>query len=133
MFQADPYITAGYMNLEATQMEIVDGTIRTRITPSGLDEFRMVVIEKSDPRTDSQRSASGAPEFIRQLPSDNEVLLSVRLQENVQGRLAVTIMKKPADEQTLAEKINSIPAVSEGKLKARIIPLYLGRGSLTPS
>ncbi len=135
MFQTDPYVTSGYMKIEATPMEILQGAIRTRISPTGLDEFRIAVIEKSDTQSQSRsdQTSPTTPAWSVSWEKDDDVLLSVRLHDKRYGRVGILIMNKPENEQDVVRKINSIPAISNGEWQSQIIPLYLGKGTLVPS
>ena len=134
MFGEDPYVQKGYLKIEATEMSFEHGVINTKITPQGLDEFRMVVLEKTssaDEFSDADTKANQA--FIADMSSDEELLLTVFLPKADFNRTAVLIMAKGESDQPINEKVNNIPAVKAGVWKSKIFPIYMGKGSLKSS
>lgn len=133
MFKDDPYVQQGYLNVEATEMDFEYGTLNTRITPDGLEEFRLVMLEKNgsaseDPDRESQEENQS---YIAEMSTEKDMLLTVFLPKQEFNRTAILIMAKGENDDAINEKVSNIPAVKNGAWKSRIFPLRMGKGTLT--
>ena len=134
MFEPDPYVQKGYLTIEATEMEFDHGVINTKITPQGLEEYRLAIIEKVDREADSSSEvASQNKKFISEMNTNPNLLMTVFFPGHKFGRTAVMILKKQENDDAINETLNSIPSIEQGIWKSRVFPLYMGKGSLTPS
>ncbi len=130
-FQEDPYIQKGYLKIEATEMEFDHGAINTKITPQGLEEFRLVVFEKtSEQKTMEKQQRVDNQEFISAMSSDKDLRLTVLLPKGDFDRTALMILAKPGEDQTIADRLKELPAIKSGVWRSRIFPLFMGKGSL---
>ncbi len=133
MFKSDPYVQQGYLKIEANPMRFEYGTVNTKITPQGLDEFRLIVIEKNGAEpNESQEKPSKVEEVVSAAADGKELLLGVSLADSKQDRCALLIMPKPEDEDAFSQQVQDLPGVKSGQFKTRTFPLYMGKGSLKP-
>ncbi len=133
-FDEDPYVQNGYLKIEATKMKFEHGVINTKITPQGLEEYRIVILENNGgehKESEDERAKNRA--FMDQLSADKNVLLSAILPSGKFNRHAVLVMSKNENDEALKQLIAEIPAVKSGLWKTRVFPLYMGKGTLTSS
>ena len=141
MCQPDPFVQQQYLNVEAIEMKLEFGSLDPKITPQGLDEFRLVVVEENGDEAKGSESRSGeeksmpvfGAELVIKLSQDKDVLLGVSLDaKGKDKKRAVLIFAKPEDEKSIATKMQYIPEFKSGQLRSRIMPLYMGKGTLKP-
>lgn len=131
MFKPDPYIQEGYMEALAIPMKFEMGKVHTRVTPKGMDEFRMAVFEASPDQVDLNPATEEATQAVLQrLYNDGRVLLSIRLNDRIHLYRQVVIFAAPESDDELSEQIAAIPALKTGAWTHRLMPLYMGKGSL---
>ncbi|MCH2182732.1 MAG: YciI family protein [Mariniblastus sp.] len=132
MFREDPYVKQGYMNVDACKMQFELGKIHTRIAPKGMEELRIVVLERN-PESDEEIDAATSEQtanYLKNLYDQKKLNLSIRLfdQKNKTQHILV-FPKLETDEETL-ETVNQIPAVKAGFWKQETMPLFMGKGSI---
>ena len=132
MFKDDPFVQKGYLNVEATEMDFEYGAINTRITPDGLEEFRLVILEKdSKPNEFSESDSKENQSYIAEMSSEKDLLLTAFLPKEGFNRAAILVMAKGENDDSIDQKVSNIPAVKAGVWKFRIFPLLMGKGTLT--
>lgn len=141
MFKPDPFVQKGYLKIEATRMKLEFGDLNARITPQGLEEYRLVVIERnneeanvSEGKAEVSNQQVSAAEIISKLSQDSDVLLAVSLEasDSNKNKSAVLILSKPEDEKSTASKMKDFPEFKTGQFRSRVFPLYMGKGTLKP-
>ncbi len=127
MFDQDPYVTEGYMKVVPHEARIDHGGIVAKVKPETLEEFRIVIL--SDPKevSDSKKEPpEGQAGYVANLSEVGTILLASTF-VGKGGRRFVWIAK---GQDNLKQLVDGSPAVSDGGLEYRIIPLYLAKGSL---
>ena len=127
MFDQDPYVTKGYMKVEPHEARIDHGRIVAKVAPEAFEEFRIVIL--SDPKEvdDLKREPpEGQTGYVANLSEVGTILVASTF-VGQGGRRFVWIAKA---QDNLKRLVEASPAVADGGLEYRIIPLYLGKGSL---
>ena len=138
LFQDDELIRGGFRKLQVASMRLEHGSIKTaKNDRSGMQEYRMVVLEKSDQQSGSEESqlelVSESRKFLKSMFAEKDLRLAIRLGENRPGREQVLIFDKPAEEGSIKARVQKIPAVKDGLWKTRILPIFFGKGTLNQS
>ena len=134
MFQDDEYIKGGIRKIEATEMTLDHGIINVSQARSGMQEYRLVMLQKMKRDSDTEFDLGPSNAAIEEMYANKELRLAVTLDETKYGRSRILVLNKPEDEAaTLNETLNQIPAVKQGYWKPDVIPLFLGKGTLKPA
>lgn len=126
MFEADPYITNGFMKVESHQAAITFGKFATKITPSAMEELRLVVLSRPPSATASEEILTSQGEYTKGLFENGSVLLATRFVGD-SARQIVWIAPPRTDLKGLVE---SSPIVANAAFEHQIMPLYMGKGSI---
>ena len=126
MFEADPYVAAGYMKVEAHEARINHGRIVSKVTPESLEEFRIVIFSNPKNIESTKKRLDGQLDYVKELSDVRAILLSSEF-VGKGSRRSVWIAEARDDLKRLVEVS---PAVATGARDYRIVPLYLGKGSL---
>ncbi len=131
MFTHDPYIQGGYMEVVATPMEFEIGKIRTRVTPKGMEEFRMAVFEASPDQVGlTPAMAEQTRVLLKRLYQKGNLLLSIRLNDRIHLFRQIVIFPASVPDDELSARLAELPALKSGAWTHRLMPLYMGKGSL---
>ena len=130
-FEDDPYVQEGFLKIEATEMKFNHGAINTKITPQGLEEFRLVIFEKGEAGEMKQDQLDQNENYLNELSAEKDLRLTVMLPKGEFNRTALMILTKPNEEKQIEERLREIPAVKSGFWKSKVFPLYMGKGSLS--
>ena len=132
MFRDDPYIKQGYMKMDSCRMKFELGKIHTRITPKGMEELRIVVLQRNpDSKTvmDSETETLTTA-FLKNQYDLKQLNLSVRLFDAKDDSRHVLVFPKRETDDAILEVVNEIPAVKSGYWKQNTMPLFMGKGSI---
>jgi uncharacterized protein YciI len=136
MFAPDPYIESGYLTVKAIPMRIVHGQIKTKLTPAGLEEFRIVALERKLPGTSERRSKPnedlepGPIDLLGDLGKDERLRLAIDFRSPDSEWQGVLIFSSAVSDETILEKCSAIKQVKDGDLRVHIMPLFMGKGTL---
>lgn len=127
MFDQDPYVEEGYMKVEAYEARMDRGAFVANIRPESLEELRIVIASDPKEANDSvYELPEGQAEYAAKLWDEGTILLASTFVGQGTRRF-VWITK---DHDNLQRLVEASPAVAGGGFAYRIIPLYLGKGSL---
>jgi len=128
MFKADPYVTNGFMNVEAHEVAIRSGRFVTKLTPSEMEELRLVVFaEKEEGNPITGEARDGQAKYAAQLHKEGALLLVSELPSS-KGLRSIWIAKPRTDLKNL---VDASPAITDMGLDVQIIPLYVGKGAIS--
>ena len=129
-FKNDPYVQEGFLRIEATEMKFEHGVINTKITPQGLEEFRLIVYQPiGEKKMDTEQDAANQ-KGLAEMAKEKDLRLTVVLPKVEFNRAALVIMAKPEEDKVINERLQQLPAIKAGYWKATIYPLFMGKGSL---
>jgi hypothetical protein len=122
-FTNDPFVREGLLKLEPQLLTPVHGEFKLVLEPSALEEYRLVILEADAADLD-------AAAVLRQMQTTYPSLLAATLgpREGC-SRRGFAIYPK-VDDQAVTDAWSSDPSVASGKMKLRIMPLFLSRGAL---
>jgi uncharacterized protein YciI len=132
MFKPDPYVTNGYLKIEAAPLVLNIGSFNNNITPNAMDEFRIVILSRADGAAelnDDEWLANTA--YCKSIHNNSELRLMGTVSDSSSPRRAILLFRKLEDAK-LKELIANIPSVKAGKLVSSMMPLYMGKGCLDP-
>lgn len=119
------------MKVVAAPMKFELGQIRTRVTPKGMDEFRISVFEASPDQVDlTPATEEETQAMLKRLYDEGKVLLSIRLNDRIHLYRQIVVFAAPTSDDELSAQIANIPALKTGAWTHRLMPLYMGKGSL---
>ena len=132
MFKPDPYVQQQYLKIVACEMKFELGQIRTKITPQGLEEYRIVLLQaNADAKNEMTEELNEATiKYLKGKYTSKELSLSLKLFDAKQPCRQILIFKKAEDEAIIQKTVAEIPAVKDGVWTQSIMPLYMGKGSI---
>lgn len=129
LFEPDPYVSQGYMTLDATEMEIAVGEFYAAVDPANLAEHRLVLLEDAQAGaaelTADERKAN--LDYCESIHAPDRLCFAAWLQGDAAHRRAVLIFRQ-LDDDALAKLLNDLPAVKSQAWKSTTFPLYLSDG-----
>ena len=125
LFAPDPFITNGFLKIEASQATFLKGKFVAKMTPAELEEFRLVTLDhgsKEQPAKDALNNV------VKALGDDPRLRLAC--QTRSETSLAGVLIFNKIDDEALNILLNQQPAIAQGKLIAHPMPLYLSKGAV---
>jgi uncharacterized protein YciI len=122
-FEPDPYVQEGYMRVESFPLEVLVGKIHTQLTPTSLEEFRLVVLKYSE----KPAGETPAHDPFDKLPEIDGLRYAGRFTSS-EPHCGVMVFSE-TDDQKVKERVQSLPGVADGKISLQIMPLYVGKGT----
>lgn len=132
MFREDPYVKQGYMKVDSCKMKFELGKIHTRVAPKGMEELRIVVLERnpdSETSLDAETEKQTA-EFLKVQYDLKKLDLSVRLFDVKDSCRHILFFQKQDSDDDILKIVNEIPAVKAGFWKQKTMPIFMGKGSI---
>jgi len=132
MFREDPYVQQGYMNVDACKMQFELGKIHTRIAPKGMEELRIVLLDRnpdSEKEIDSETNQQ-TMSYLKNFYDQKKLNLAIRLFDQKDDCQQVLVFPKLETDEATLEIVNQIPAVKAGYWKQEMMPLFMGKGSI---
>jgi len=128
-FEPDPYVKQGFMTLDGIEMEIAVGRFQGDVDPKSLAEYRLVLLEKSQPDGNEADAAMRARnvEYCESIHDASRLCFAGWLREDKISRRGILIFRKLDDEQ-LKSLVDELPAVKSSAWKATTFPLYMSDG-----
>ncbi len=128
MFEPDPYIQRGYMNVEACPMTVVMGQFHKEFE-EGLDELWLVIGQANAlAPLDSVPPANSNHDYYQTALKDS-LRLAVELNDQHSPRREVLVLDK-LDDETINGLVAEIPTNKSNHRRYQILPLFVGRGIL---
>lgn len=129
-FQADPYITAEYLKVEAYPVAQMMGEFRREFSLTEMEEFQFVIVRSvPDSPAESPAAAQATHEQLTQLHTPEKLRCALRFEDNPEKVIGVMIFKKQAEGE-LEKAVGQIEMIKAGHWKASIMPLYMSQGIL---
>jgi uncharacterized protein YciI len=129
LFEPDPYLKHGYLNVDAIKMEIAVGKFQTDIDPKSLAEYRLVVLEKATP--DGAEAGAAVKkanlEYCEEIHNPERLCFAAWFKEVKDSRRGILVFRK-LDEAMLDTIIGELPAVKSKAWKASIFLLHMSDG-----
>lgn len=127
MFGADPYVTNGFMKVDADELVVQKGKFAAKVTPSAMEELSFVVLNRKEGVKPTADSLAEQAEYVTKLAEDGAVMMAGEFPTG-KSRQFVWICKPRTDLKQLVE---ASPAVAKVGLGFQIMPIYLGKDSIT--
>jgi uncharacterized protein YciI len=129
LFEPDPYLKHGYLNVDAIKMEKAVGEFQTDIDPKSLAEYRLVLLEKVTPDVDEAGAEQQKKnlEYCQAIHASERLCFAAWFDENKDPRRGILIFRK-LDEATLDGIVGDVPTVKSKLWKATTFPLYMSDG-----
>ncbi|MBC8066122.1 MAG: hypothetical protein H7Y17_14920 [Chlorobia bacterium] len=132
LFEPDPYVAKGFMEIQALPLSIEFGKINTEaIDPNGIEENRIVVFTAGAVNSDSASARSARLRHLDHIRKDgikSGLAFYASLQDSPDIR-AVALFRGKKDKEIL-DWIKKDPLVKNGTLKATKMPQWLSKGAL---
>lgn len=132
LFEPDPYVAKGFMDVEALPLSIEFGKINTSgIDPAGIEENRIVVFTAGALNSDSASTRLARLRHLDHIRKDGTksgLAFYASLSDSPDIR-AVALFRGKKDKEIL-DWIKKDPLVKNGTLKATKMPQWLSKGVL---
>ncbi len=132
MFREDPYVKQGYMKVDSCKMQFELGKIHTRVAPKGMEELRIVVLERN-PESETGLDAETkkqTTDFLKVQYDLKKLDLSIRLFDVKHNCRQILVFSKQDSDDDILKIVNEIPAVKSGCWKQKTMPIFMGKGSI---
>ena len=132
MFREDPYVKQGYMKVDSCKMQFELGKIHTRVAPKGMEELRIVVLERN-PESETSLDADTkkqTTDFLKVQYDLKKLNLSIRLFDVKHNCRHILVFPKQDSDDDILKIVNEIPAVKSGFWKQKTMPIFMGKGSI---
>ncbi len=125
MFEPDPYVGPGYMQLKSFPAELSLGKFTTKLNEQGLDELRIAVLSSA-----AKGEAWLSTDDIAAL-GDNEALqLALAARFTEESELRGCLIFRSTDDAEIKSALDSLSTVKSGELSYALMPQYLGKGAI---
>lgn len=134
LFEPDPYVTEGFMKIDANKITKMVGETKINLVEQGMDELRIAVWDRA---TDSAGKVDAEMKAVRQAHEDHwtkwraakKVSLRCSFSED-SPHFGIIIFPK-SDDTEIKKLLDSDPMVSAKLLNYSLMPQYLMKGALS--
>ena len=129
LFDPDPYVTQGFLTVDAIKMDIAVGNFQKDADPNKFTEYRLVLLEKPTPdgkEVDAQ-TVSKNLEYCRGIHDAERLCFAGLLKEDNLSRRGILIFRK-LDDAKLKSLVDELPAVKSNTWTSKTFPLYMTDG-----
>lgn len=129
MFESDPLIKNEFLKMDAIKMEITVGKFYEAADPNKLVEYRLVLLEKSNPDGSDigPETQMKNQTYCETIHKADTLRFAGWLKEDSLSRRGILIFPK-LDADKLKSIVEEIPAVKSKTWKATTIPLFMSDG-----
>lgn len=130
MFQADPYVTEGFLKVEAYPVAGQLGEFRREFSTTEMEEFQLVVVRANpDAPQESGEMAAATHQYLTSIMTADKLRSALRFADNDEKVVGVLVLKKQAAGET-EKMLDQFGMIKAGHWKATILPLYMSQGIL---
>lgn len=128
LFESDPYVTNGYLQIDSIEMDIEIGEFQSKIDPQSLSEFRLILLENTQeamPQTKEEFAKNN--EYCKSIHDGQRLCFLGWFKNEKSLRQGVMIIRKTDDEK-INRMIAELPSIQSNSWKARTLPLFMSDG-----
>ena len=130
MFKPDPYVEKGLMTIDVSPMEVLHGKVSLKGIDDGFDELRLVALGKSGKATTvSAAIEQEQADYLKKEYDAKRLRCACAISKSDKWHQILIFSK--SDDEKLKKSIAQSPLVKSGLAKPQIIPLYVGKDSIT--
>jgi uncharacterized protein YciI len=131
-FVPDPYVSKGFMNVQAFPVKVEFGKINTEgIDPNGIVENRIVIFSKGQLIPDSPELTYARKLHLEHIKTDGPAVgLAFFANLTNSPDLRAVALFKGKDDAAIQAWIDADPLIKNGTMKAVKMPQFLGKGVL---
>lgn len=132
LFEADPYVTKGFMDLQILRIQVEAGAINTSaIDPNAIEENRIVVFTAGAVNSDSASARASRLKHLDHIKvAGAKVGLKFYASLKDSPDMRAVALFKGKDDKAIDGWIKRDPLVKNGTLKATKMPQWLSKGVL---
>lgn len=128
LFESDPYVTQGYLQVDSIEMDIEIGEFQSNIDPQSLSEYRLILLEKThESMVQTQEDVAKNNEYCKSVHDGQRLCFLGWFKNEKSIRQGVMIIRKTDDEK-INRMIADLPSIQSNHWKARTLPLYMSDG-----
>lgn len=126
MFEPDPYVSNGYMNVERQLCELSIGRFTANLNEQGMDEMRIAVVTG-----DAKNKSWPTSDQLQQLSEADGVQLALSAQFQDEGARQGILIFRSNDDEKIKAALNELPVFQESEeVSYALMPQFLGKGAI---
>lgn len=134
LFEPDPYVTKGYMKIEASEIVKMDGSTKINLEEQALDELRIAVLDRAvggagSSEAEVKAAQQSHEDYWTKWRAAKKVALRCRFTEK-SPHFSIIIFPK-SDDAEIKKLLDGDPMVATKMINYALMPQYLMKGAVS--